>query len=158
MLIEDKENVGLINDIKWKYSFILSRKNDIFIGDLIKTEQEYDKLQERAKEVQISFKVGDINNLYDEEALSSFDLMYLSNIGYNFSSSIEIVQFLLKTNNQKCIITTSVDRVGLSDQDFKKLKPGDEIVQHGHPIKIVFLGENGASDGRTVLEISLREK
>jgi hypothetical protein len=159
-LVGDIENTELICGGGLN-GFVRYRPSDVFVGDIITDEKEYQKLQQKTSSVRFNFRLGDIRDLYTEKELEKFDVIYLSNIGYMIRSSLELAKSLLKTPKQQGIVSTSLSRLQHEDYLYDdKLRTGKEIetgatIDNHFNLDIKFLGSAGVADGETILSVSL---
>lgn len=90
------------------------RRNDKYprnryVGDIIKTEEEYLELQEKAKKIKIAQVIGDAK--HTKELMKNFeaDDVYISNIGYGLKETSQLARSFLDLGVGEVIMTATAD-------------------------------------------------
>ncbi len=123
--------------------FIRARNREAFVGDIVRTEEEYAALAERARKVSVRFALGDIN-ASPKIAVGS-DVAYLSNIGYRLDVSLGIAGRLL-ADAQTVILSTGGSRT------IDRITPDNRVTNDlGLSVSVL---ATGYGSGGTILEVT----
>jgi hypothetical protein len=148
------------------HGFAKYRSNEVFIGDLIKTKEEYKRLQSRSKTVKYVLNLGDV--MKESSDLAESDIIYLSNVGYKLDKMLEFVASLLR-KGARAIISTNmnrlVDYLGISTQSLlgrskineKTLSALKQKLKDDLGLDVQVLGNSEKGEGGIILEIKKRQ-
>lgn len=136
--------------------FVRIRRNDLFIGDIIKDEFEYEMLRKKSRQVKYELLLCDVLDADQGTRLLESQVIYLSNIGYRLDTSFKLGRRLIEGTERKAVISTSNSRVQQSELP-KRVLPltSDMELSDGSGLHIKTLGvEESRKDGGIILELT----
>ena len=145
---------GNVRD-RWYGDFVRFRKKESFIGGTISTTEDYEKLKSKSKKIKYRFFLKDINNDPGSEEIVSSDVVYLSNINYNFRDSLELAEKIILGGARKVITATSENSLTgeIKHISKEKITEGSSLGMFGE-VWVTILGIGKERDvGHIILEI-----
>jgi len=126
------------------------RENDLFIGDIIKDREEYERLRARSKQTRYSIRLLDINE--ENRRFTPDDVVFISNINYMLRDSLSLAGNLA-ADGATVLLTTSLEsrlRPEFRNQSMA-LAPGTKLNSFGLELEILSVAQE-RRDGATVIK------
>ena len=136
--------------------FVRIRKNNIFVGDLVRDAETYERLQKNSRETEYGLSVQDATK--GGGSLPDHDVVYLSNIGYRLDASLELAA-KLAAKGAEVLISTNPWRIINSDEARGALangfNPGDRFDNHNLGVRITLLDcSDKALEGVAIVRVT----
>lgn len=80
-----------------------------YVGDILKTEEEYAELQKKAREVVFTQVIADANGSGDLTGKILPDVVYMSNIGYDVKETVNIAKKFMEAGAKSVLMTATRD-------------------------------------------------